>query len=109
MKSLRVRILVAVGFLAAVASQALPAESRCGVHVTFQRHENSTVPSVTSGPWALMIVGEMDRRGGERTVIVERFNGERETIATWDTFAERWVTPDGQLWEDVRSKAVCGE
>jgi hypothetical protein len=85
-------------------AQASSGEFRCGTHVTFQTHPPA---SVSFGPFALMIVGEEDRRGGERTVIVERFNGERETLATWDAFAERWVTADGELWEDVRARAVC--
>jgi hypothetical protein len=80
------------------------------LNIEFHTHEPSHNSEVY-GPYALMIVGEAARRGGERTVIAEDCCGERETLATWnpelgsDGFG-RWVTLDGYEWEDVRAVAV---
>jgi hypothetical protein len=99
-----VRLLAVLTLLLGWLAPATNARADDGPSLTieFRRHPPASLPF--SG-YRMMLIGEADRRGTQRTVIGERPDGTRETLAWWNDEVGRWVTADGQHWEDVRAHA----
>jgi hypothetical protein len=96
------RALAAVALIATVAVPAR-ADDLGSLTVEFRRHP----PASAAYPgYQMMLVAETERRAGQRHVIAERADGKRETLGWWSEHLGRWITTDGQQWEDVRARAA---